>query len=361
MKNRKTKPTDAGSVRHFVSWPSIVLIALIIAISGCVGIPNIFGRDVISVQKSVVENGVKDVIVVRDIYTIPKSPLLPDQQVMLSFLVENRDTVKSSIAVVDLFNAPTMRSIVAPNDPCNYYAVGGAAARFCLPDQCAWPGGCNILPGEEKPINIKMMTPSERDIQNIRTQTKLDFKTAYDFDGALNYLVPAVNGEEITKRQRAGEKTSLFTTKSHSSGPVQIDVELQGAPYMLDQLDAVMFFKIKNRGSGTLENSQIDAGKMEILFPPEFDVDTARSSEKFTCTPDPATGGTRCVNDGRGNPLDGVIPIYKDESRSSLMFTVSLLRPLAEPFRSFQITSTVKYKYELRNNVEITVNPFNNA
>ena len=342
----------------------LMLIASVIAISGCVGIPDIFGRDVLSVQQSVVENGVKDVIVVKDINTIPNSPLLPDQQIILSFVLENRDAIKSSMAQVDLFNAPTMRD--SQDRPCNFYAVStGQAApapiqRYCIPDQCGLPG-CPILPGEEKPINFVMKTPTENDIKSIRTQAKLDFKATYGFEGSLNYIVPAVNSDEITKRQRAGEKTNLFTTKSYSSGPVQIDVELQGAPYMLDNYEAVMLFKIRNRGSGTLVKSQIDAESMEIIFPPEFVVDQTRSSEKFSCTLQP-DGTTRCVNDGRTlGPAEGIIPIYRDESRSSLRFSVRLRDPLAEPFRSYQITSQVSYLYELRNSVDLTINPFQNA
>ncbi|MBI4174446.1 MAG: hypothetical protein HY517_02275 [Candidatus Aenigmarchaeota archaeon] len=359
----------------------LLLIAAVIAVSGCVGIPDVFGRDVISVQQSIVESGVRDVIVVRDIVTIPKSPLLPDQQVILSFVIENRDALKSARAYVDLFNAPTMRD--GFDRPCNFYAVSGYTPntigigtpvpvvgpsgqvaqntdRFCLPDQCG-PAGCVVLPGEEKPINFGMKTPTQEDIKNIKTQTRLDFKTTYNFDGSLNYIVPAVNADEITKRQRAGEKTNLFTTKSFGSGPVIVDVELQGAPYILDTYEAVMMFKIKNRGSGTLERSQIDSSSLQILFPPEFDVITAKSSEKFVCSPDPLTGGTICVNNAKKDNQDlGTIPLYRDESRSSLRFTVQLRQPMAEPFRSYPISAQVSYKYELRNSVDLTINPFNN-
>ena len=104
----------------------LLLIASVVFISGCVGIPDIFGRDVISVQQSTIDNGVKDVIVVKEINTIPKSPLLPDQQVILSFVLENRDNLKGSVAYVDLFNAPTMRD--NQDRPCNFYAVPSAGS-----------------------------------------------------------------------------------------------------------------------------------------------------------------------------------------------------------------------------------------
>ncbi len=172
--------------------------------------------------------------------------------------------------------------------------------------------------------------------------------------------MPAVDTQEIIKRQRSGDKTELFTTKSHGSGPVQIDAELQGAPYILSNLEAVLYFKIKNRGSGTLVKSQVDNGKMEILFPLEFEVVRGQHSEKFDCQL--TAGGTLCTNNVVKNNQDlGTIPLYRDESRSSLRFTVRLKAPLLEPFRSYPITATVKYNYELRNDIGITVNPFQNV
>lgn len=357
---------------------------VVVLISGCTAL-GVFGGDVINVEQTVIQNGVQDVVVVKDTLTIPKSPLLPDQQLLLSFIVENRDKLKDVRNVrIDLFNAPTMRN--SAGTLCNLYVASGytpcninvgtclpretlpgaqapARQRYCIPDQCG-AAGCAILPGEEKPITFSLMTPSQNDIKNIKTDTKLNFKATYEFDGSLNYIVSAISTDEIVKRQRSGDKANLFTTKSHGSGPVQIDVELQGAPYMLsgvpsqisigNQFDTVMFFTIKNRGSGTLVNSQIDSGSMQIVFPPELDV---TPNEKFVCN------NNVCTNTGKtqdGEDL-GMIPLYRDESRSSLRFTVRMLEPLNEPFRSLQITSTVNYNYELRNSVDLTINPFQNV
>ncbi|MEK6887317.1 MAG: hypothetical protein AABX14_00035 [Candidatus Aenigmatarchaeota archaeon] len=371
------------------------LILVMVLISGCTALGGLFGGDVINVQQSIVQNGVQDVIVVKDILTIPKSPLLPDQQLSLSFILENKDKLKDVKNVrIDMFNAPTMRNS-GGTTLCNLYVASGYTQcdinigtclpqetlagvqappqqRYCIPDQCG-AEGCVILPGEEKPITFTLMTPSSNDIKNIKTDTKLDFKATYEFDGSLNYIVSAISTDEIVKRQRSGDKANLFTTKSYGSGPVQIDVELQGAPYILSggntpistsQPETVMFFTIKNRGSGTLVNSQIDSNQMQIIFPPELEVVNGKYSEQFSCTDNGQN--TVCKNTGNVDSTgkkvsDGVIPLYRDQSRSSLRFTVKLKQPLNEPFRSFQITSTVTYNYELRNSVAMTINPFQNV
>lgn len=366
------------------------LVLAVVLISGCTGLTNLFGGDVINVQQTVIQNGVQDVIVVKDVQTIPKSPLLPDQQLLLSFIVENKDKLQDVKNVrIDLFNAPTIRN--SGGTLCNLYVASSytpctitvgtclpqetlpgvqtpSQQRYCIPDQCG-AEGCAILPGEEKPITFALKTPTQDDIKNIKTDTKLDFKATYEFNTSLNYIVPAISTDEIVKRQRSGDKANLFTTKSYGSGPVQIDVELQGAPYILSgsspistsQPETVMFFTIKNRGSGTLVNSQIDNGNMTILFPPELDV---TPNEKFSCNSAPNTGGMLCTNNKRsadGKEDLGVIPLYRDQSRSSLRFTVKLRQSLNEPFRSFPITATVDYTYELRDSVSMTINPFQNV
>ncbi|MFA4820478.1 MAG: hypothetical protein WC613_06000, partial [Candidatus Aenigmatarchaeota archaeon] len=135
-------------------------------------------------------------------------------------------------------------------------------------------------------------------------------------------------------------------------------------PISTSQPETVMFFTIKNRGSGTLVNSQIDSNQMQIVFPPELEVVNGKYSEQFSCTDNGQN--TVCKNtgsvDSTGKKVsDGVIPLYRDQSRSSLRFTVKLKQPLNEPFRSLQITSTVTYNYELRNSVDMTINPFQNV
>src|SRR3989338_7003862 len=312
------------------------MLFVLVLISGCVGIPDVFGRDVISVQQNTVQNGVRDIIVIKDIITIPKSPLLPDQQLLFSFIAENKDNLKNTNAVVDLFNAPTIRSKDGTTS-CNLY-ISGSTDTQTAPNRYCYPTSCGV-----------------------------------NFEGTLTYLMPAISTDEIIKRQRSGDKTTLFTSKSYGSGPVQIDVEIQGAPYMLSssdvQTDTVLLFTIKNVGSGNIVNSEIEGGDFNITFPPEFVVVKNRNfqgtpveNEKFNCYPS-NEGGTICKtkDDVSKDDKPGAIALYKDQSRSSLMFTVHLKDAIKEPFKTFQITSGVRYDYELRDSVAMTINPFQNV
>ncbi|MBI4170819.1 MAG: hypothetical protein HY514_03930 [Candidatus Aenigmarchaeota archaeon] len=246
-----------------------LLLVAVIAVSGCTGFPDVFGGDVIKVQTRSVEETPKDPIVVKDIHTIPTSPVLPDQEVVLSFVVENRDKIHPvRNIVVDLFNAPGFRPEDAKDSSSpNYGKLCNSNIGVCRPSAesnvpCGNTGKCGIpslLPGEERLIQYKLLAPSREQIANIRTQARLDFKVLYDFDSSMNFVIPAVNRDEIIRRQRAGQKIDMVFDKSFSSGPVRIDVEPLGVNYLLDNFETILLFNIKNVGSGTILKSEIPA------------------------------------------------------------------------------------------------------
>src|SRR3990172_33280 len=79
------------------------ILALLLA-AGCIG-GGLFGEDVIKVSEQTVSEGPKDAIRITSIETIPRSPVLPDHDVSLFFIIENTDDTKTAYNVrVDLFN-----------------------------------------------------------------------------------------------------------------------------------------------------------------------------------------------------------------------------------------------------------------
>lgn len=379
----------------------VMLVALIF-LSGCTGFPDVFGRDVLDVQNVVTKEKTIDAMVIKDIQTIPRSPLLPNQGVVLSFIVENKDDLKTLENVfVDMYNAPLFKNM--QGEICNLYQ----SVPPCPPSECG-NGECRILPGEEKPITFELLSPTEKEIVNIRTQEKLDFRAKYDFYGSLLYTVPVVNMDEIINRQRQGERTQVQISKAHGSGPIQIDVELFGAPYILSGYSATFLFKIQNRGSGVLTGkNEIGVDDFVIQFPAElvngriiapgedqFDFYTGRpilypsipvtgfevAEEPKEEKEEPKTEEIRetkkmfdcymAVTEGMEDVIEcvnkDVIQIYKDETRSSLRFQIPYVINLKDysqdqPFKSYEIRAFVDYTYELRNSVDVVINPFGNV
>ncbi len=355
-----------------------VLLGAVLLISGCTAIGGpggIFGADVIKVNTRVVEEAGRDPIVIRDIMTIPTSPVLPDQQVYFSFVLENVNKVHTVPNVrADLFNAPGFRN--ANGQLCN------SGIDVCLPDaapgeapQCTNANPCTILPGEQRLIQYTLIAPSKTQIANIKTQARLDFKVLYDFESDMNFVIPAINKEEVIRRQREGEQLDIKFEKSFSAGPVRIDVQPLGVNYILDDLETILLFDVKNVGNGNLLKSEISPVMLinspsrsliraqsgaVIMFPPELTVSQPGG--------DPVTlifGQPMVTPDGQTYSNKKAIQMYRDKTQTSMRFPVKLkdfrvLRDNQIPFRSYEIKSKVFYTYELRSNVDIVVNPFEN-
>ena len=271
----------------------------------------------------------------------------------------------------------------------------------CYPSDCGTLGPCVILPGEEKLITFDLLTPTKDEIVNIKTQEKVDFRVSYNFDGSLLYTVPVVNMDEIINRQRQGERTQVQISKAHGSGPMQIDVELFGAPYILSGYSATFLFNIKNRGSWVLtDKNEIYADDFVIEFPSELingkliapgddeysflgnapinlpyflptsgmattqPQDTQKITQPvqqkmFNCEYIPSSYVVKCTN-------TQPIPVYKDETRTSLRFEIPRtidfnLMNYNQPFKSYEIRAYLRYRYEMRESVDIVINPFGNV
>ncbi len=230
----------------------LLLIALVFSI-GCT-MPNIFGSDVLKIQVSTQAEGPKDAVIIKDIETIPRSPILPDQQVLLFFTIENRDDTKEAKNVkVDLFNPSSFKDV-----RCN---------------KCSFD---RILPGEQKQVEIRLKAPSEKDIAGVKLETDLHFRVTYDFESSTIMEALVVNEDEIRARQRQGQSISLERNNILGSGTVRVEGEMKGTPYILanqldkDQIVGIFLIKVVNVGDktkGDLVGGEIPSGQLSIEFP----------------------------------------------------------------------------------------------
>lgn len=258
---------------------AILMLIAVVFVAGCTSQLPTFGLDAISVNKEISIEGDRDVLAIRDKLTIPKSPVLTDQSVQFSFVLENKDTAKRAENVrIDLFDAPLMKSRSIDGPLCNFGrdASGNVAeSRSCFPNECKSRDGnacvlSDILPGEQRQVTFDLFSPSQGQIAGLKTDLKMNFKVTYNFEGSTSFTVPVVNLEEITARQRAGDKIKVDVTKSIGSGPIQVDPELFGSSYILGGQSGTFFFVIKNKGKGNLPSSQVSPGRLCVYFPKEF-------------------------------------------------------------------------------------------
>lgn len=445
--------------------PVLLLIAVFAA--GCVQQLPTFGLDAISIVRDTSVEGERNVLVITDKLTIPKSPVLTDQSVQFSFLLENKDVAKPAKQVeIDLFDAPLMK-----NPDGRLCTVSGT--KNCVPRGCSPGQRCfltDLLPGEQRQVLFDMFSPTQGQIGGIKTDLKMNLLVRYNFEGSTSFTVPVVNVNEILARQRAGDKIKVDVVKSIGSGPIQVDPELFGSAYILSGQSGTFLFVVKNQGKGNLPESKVPSRKLCLYFPTEFfgsstyltspdgigycadgsikpkdgacplpgsvpgfgaaiiakiapglltekplitgyatdgtdeppppeqpaspakpecsceydigsdssyctsvcgskagqackTVDECRESQKlFNCVHiSQAPEGLDCLDRTLKDKIvcynERPIELFRDESRTSMRFSIHKIKELSEPFRSMTLLANIKYPYELRDSFEVTVIP----
>jgi hypothetical protein len=248
----------------------------------------------------------------------------------------------------------------------------------------------------------------------MKFDTDLNFRVRYDFTASSTYQIVSVDMEEIKQRQLAGETFSLSNQLTKGTGPIKIDAEIKGAPYILSGIDAALVFSMSNSGDkvkGSLLDSEIKAGKLKIAFPKAMI--NGGDCTKITTPFKKATGccqfqdgscngmsqseceatneaiymsgaystyraGQACINNkciasssSSGCQAEGdncactntePVSFYQGES-VPLRFDITESSDITPaPFKKYPpIIATADYSYELRDSVAITVNPFKNV
>ncbi|MFH0832708.1 MAG: hypothetical protein V1900_03255 [Candidatus Aenigmatarchaeota archaeon] len=301
-----------------MKYTAITLLILLVFAAGCIDGIN-FGADVIKVNKDE-KKEVTNVIEIKDKILIPDSPLPPNAQATLSFLLENKDK---------LVEARNVR--VSVFDP-SVFTVAG-------PDECGY--GCTILPGENKPVSFGVRAPSHDKIAGLITDLYLNYMVEYDFTSRTNYDTVIVTVDEIKMRQRAGEANNIKGQDIFGPGPIKIYVETD-MPYVVSGMDYEprFTFTLKNEGSGAPKDSTVKG--MTVVFPSELVNPRPASDDYFSCS------GNVCKS-------KKAITLYKGKSLP-ILFTAGVGK-IGGPYKSAMIQATASYTYELRDSIPIKVKP----
>ncbi len=321
---------------------AVAIIALI-AVSGCIFNPNDFTTDVVKVSRN--ENtGVKDVLAIEKIETIPRSSIYPDMDILLFFNIVNLDDTETvNNMFVELFDP-----FIFKDKQYNTYCSD--SKNICRSDECYPTAPCTILPLGVQPIRFELKSPSNDEIAGIKTAGELQFRVFYDFNSSYNYQVLVVHMDEILKMQVANKKIDKTLASSRSGGPVQIYAEMRGRDFMVEDSDAAIIFTIKDTGStGSLKNSAIANGSFVVIFPINVVVNASNLGDNLKST-------INCF--AKGNEIwcnnTKEIKLYDGES-SPLIFNIKSVKGSGGSMATYLIKARVAYTYEIRDKAEITV------
>jgi hypothetical protein len=334
----------------------ILLLSFVVFIAGCTQIPD-FGDIEIDVNPVVTDVGPRNIIVVNNINTIPTSPVLPDDNVDFSFIIENvdEDNTVSGLSV-DLFDAG------------GFYNTNGNLCNVAGCPPIKTPNS-QIPPGGQIPVDYIIKSPTEADILGLSTDYELRFSVEYDYTAKSTHRPVIVNLAEIKALQRAGQKVSVDAPTSVGNGPVKINLGLKTREFILTDNQATFEVVVEHLGADRIKNNKINAKQLEITIVGLGDCNTVVDQTKDTnnrftkligLIPHPTQPSqNNCVLTN-----DEEIEILRDGKSTPKLFT--LQKDVAKtgnsntaPTKSIEIRATANYKYSITDSVKITVNPAN--
>ena len=313
----------------------IFLLAVVILVSGCTSTPSIWDPDVVSVKPSHIQQGPDDILIIKDIETLPDSTVLPGRLLYVFYTIANTD---QSSTIPDVTTVIYDKFIFE-------FAEGGE------PDQCN-KEACTLLPLGEKQIQSRLRAP-DSDFIVIATDADLSFKVDYNFSSSLNFPVLLVTEDEILKLMKYEEKIEREVTSTSSAGPIQIRGEIRGRQYLVSGFEASIRFFIRQTGSRGSLKGPIGKGEFVVKFPDDLVSDSSKivtpNADMFYCEPD----GEYISCSNNGEEIDLI-----DGESSPLIFTIQDISNITVPSITYLIKASVNnYEYEVRDSVGITVVP----
>ncbi len=343
------------------SYGTLMLLAVLLLSSFCVeSLQSQFGINLQNVQaQEKTKREIADVITIADAYTLPKPPVLTSQPFDLFIELESKEKEKIISGYLELYDTSV------------FHNQSNVSQTFTL------------LPTEKRVFDFSFLAPTNEEIANVKLTPRISFRVLYDFSTSSSLDVVAVNLEEVRKAQQAGESLSFVSNKVLGSGPVKIDISLVGSDYVLAGYPFLLQLKLLNEGRGMLKGNEIKKGKLKLIIPDGFeivnyeDISSILSceegvgvsgeeglgwSEKVTRTAYALIRTITGLVTGSSSmacrcECENIKPI-KLYQRESAPITLKLRAPdITAPYQTFVFRASASYTYELRDYIDITVQP----
>ncbi|MFH1420412.1 MAG: hypothetical protein ABIG30_00405 [Candidatus Aenigmatarchaeota archaeon] len=251
-------------------WKIVILVLpIIVLLSGCTLLGGIESVLQISTPEQYI--GDRDVIVLRNVRTNPSGTVFTEENVMLNFIIQNRDVEKAASNVyVELYDSAILKcgdsdgdGVVTDND-----YIGTTA--YCRPvgNTCSSERSCAVLPLGEQQIFYNLVSPKDSDIGGITSTVQLSLRVVYSFSGGTRMDLVIANMAELERAERTGKTMQATSSKSYDSGPVEIQAELLNRDYAISGMSASIRFLVKDTGSyaGSIKGSEIAPNSLIIDF-----------------------------------------------------------------------------------------------
>ena len=321
----------------------LALLLSVALVAGCVNqLSSIagFGSDVITPSRTLMSGTATDIILIDRMTSSPESIVNPEQTVRVFMTASSRevDPRRTTRVNISLFDAFIFKN-PETKQPCNVVECTSVG------ELCTMLNPCTFATGETKQIQWALLAPTKEEIANIATRGTLAYRLLYDYNSSTNFDVFVVTEDEILRLQQQGQTLSVSLQETRGSGPIVIEFG-QASNFALPKSTLFITVKARNVGSGGPLNSTIGVGKLSVEIPTSLTSYVAAAD--FNCYP--AFDKTVCTNKEE-------IKLIKKESIPFLFELQNVVPDLAVPHRTFTLSATVSYNYEIRNSLSLTVQP----
>jgi len=326
----------------------LVLLLFVAVVAGCVGqLPGIpgFGSDVIQPSRTLMQGTATDIILIDRMTSSPENIINPGQSLRVFMTASSRevDPRRKTSVQIQLFDAFIFKSA----DAQLYAQLCNAIPSGCTSVQelCTMTNPCTFSTSETKQIQWALLAPTKEEIANIKTSGTLAYRLLYDYNSSTNFDVFVVTEDEILRLQQQGQTLSVPLQETRGSGPIVLEFS-QASAFALPKSTLFITVKAHNVGSGGPLNSTIGAGNLSVEIPTSLT--SYVTAADFNCYQ--AFDKTVCTNKEK-------IQLIKKESIPFLFELQNVVPDLAVPHRTFTLSATVSYNYEIRNSLTLTIQP----
>lgn len=298
----------------------ISILVLVLLISGCVDLSNIFGQD-----KDVKEAS-EDVVTVENVNVLPVPPITAGDQFSVSFQVTNMEEDQNVDATYELLDAGLCK------DP----VTGDKQGDF----------GGSLVPGQVEFVEWTFDTPESNDIAYLKTICPVRFKVRYRFNAQSEMEVNVISEQRYKQLQQSGTFETFTPTLTMDRGPIKIDIELGATMPLRSGAILPIYLTVYDKGDGILD--QVPPLNLILAVPEGFTIYNNECGEFFRHEKQPTEGYTYYLN-SNGIPFVG-----KKTYKMKCTFRV----PTTNNEQTYFVDAYfLEYYYDVLKQVDVEVKP----
>lgn len=277
----------------------------------------------------------EDVMVFSDITVIPTPPVIASDVFTTYFTIENKAELEDA------------RSVWL-----SLYDWGMCEPTTNCPPKKGMSFG-DISPGDIQSIECQFKAPSSSVIGGMQASCPIRYKLFYEFWSNTQTDITVISDEKFREMQRAGQTPSIVSTQVKSRGPVKVNFDVAATQPVrtstaTNTVSIPIYITIEDKGTGTIK--KIHTGDFGLSIPK--DLIPNKDCIKFDC----------------GGWMNGIgyEEICKFSNQKDIEFIKGKTQPIqcvlqspsdVTDMKTYYITASVRYTYEIYKDVKVAIKP----